>query len=157
VHAVHSDLPIHTFAAQHVDCLRCAWELVFAGPKHAYPSRIISLFILVSRIFMFWLGESDSPGTVGHAYHRSRRGIPESNQYERKHSCTSHLTTHIELVNKSVDAGFVAGQIFGSSHSGRSSPKRSQRLYWSQKVFVAWCTTLYRAKEPVRSIESTDK
>jgi hypothetical protein len=52
---------IHTFAAQHVDCLRCAWELVFAGPEHAYPSRIISLSILVSFILMFCLGKSIDP------------------------------------------------------------------------------------------------
>ena len=53
---------IHTFAAQHVDRLCCAWKLVFAGPEHAYPSRIISLSIPVSFIFMFWVGKPiDSP------------------------------------------------------------------------------------------------
>jgi hypothetical protein len=49
---------IHTFAAQHIDSLRCAWELVFAGPEHAYPSRIISLSIPVPFIFLSCVGKS---------------------------------------------------------------------------------------------------
>jgi len=56
---------IHTFAAQHVDRLRCAWKLVFAGPEHAYPSRIISLSFPISFIFVFFVGKSIDPSRVG--------------------------------------------------------------------------------------------
>jgi hypothetical protein len=47
----HIESEVHTFAAQHIECFRCAWELVLARPKHAYPSRIISLLIPFFLVF----------------------------------------------------------------------------------------------------------
>jgi len=130
---------------------------VFAGPEHAYPSRIISLSILVSIIFVSSVGKSFGLGWAGYAYHRSRRGKPGRGQ--QMHNCggTSHSTTHIELVNKCVDAGFVTGQVFGSSHSVQSSLVRSQRLPWSLKVFGDWCTIDHCGKGSGRMKKSTSK
>jgi len=93
----------------------------------------------------------------GFAYHRSRRGTPVRHQYMRKHDSTASSATYIKLVNKGVNTGLIASQVFRSSHFGQSSPVRSQRLYWSQKVLVVQCTVRKCAKEPGGSMEGTDK
>jgi hypothetical protein len=94
---------------------------------------------------------------LGYAYHRSRRGRPLGNQYVRKHDSTASSATYIKLVNKSVNTGLIASQVFGSSHFGQSSLVRSQRPYRLQKALVVRCTSRHCAKEPGGSMEGTDK
>lgn len=40
-------------------------------------------------------------------------------------SSTSVSATYVELVNKGVNTGLIASQVFGSSHFGQSSPVES--------------------------------
>jgi hypothetical protein len=112
--------PIHTFAAQHVDCLRCAWELVFAGPEHAYPSRIISLSIPVSFVFIAERASRVVFVELG------MRTIAVEEEHLKEISICGSITiisaTYIELVNKGVNTGLIASQVLGSSHLRQGSP-----------------------------------
>ena len=72
-------------------------------------------------------------------------------------SITIISATYIELVNKGVNTGLIASQVFGSGHFGQSSPVRSKRLCSSQRVLVDQCLPRRCAKEPGGSMQSTDK
>jgi hypothetical protein len=93
---------------------------VLARPEHAYPSRIISLLIPFFIVFHRSVGQAGC-----HLIEREMRTIAVEEEDLRGEvsmfACVcsrpfSISVSHIELINESVDAGFVASQVFGSSH-----------------------------------------
>ena len=79
---------------------------MFAGPEHAYPSRIISLSIPVSFVFI-----AERAGRVIFV-ELGMRTIAVEEEHLKEISICGSITiisaTYIELVNKGVNTGLIA-------------------------------------------------
>ena len=123
----------------------------WCSPDQSTPILLVSSAyrFLVLRIFL-------SGGQVGrsylrhpgHAYHRSRRGRPRKIQYDVVYIYGFHSETHIKLINKSINAGLVAGQVFGRSHISRGPGLKLSKPCELDRMSDPWYARCCYTKEP---------
>lgn len=123
----------------------------WCSPDQSTPILLVSSAyrFLASRVFLFggrvgWLQLRHS----GHAYHRSRRGTPRRGQYIDRYIFSFVSAAHIKLINESINAGLVAGQVLRRSHLAQGPGLKLSKPCELNRVPDPWYARCRYTKEP---------